>query len=177
MKIKKVDGIIIKWHFSKAYDFIDWNCLFHVMECVNLSKTWINWIRAILNTTKMSILVNGSPTEEFSPVRGIKQGDLLAPFLCLLIGEILRKLISKATDRGIFEGINFDFHEDPISHFPYTDNTIQFIKNNSHSIRGLKKVLVLFQVITGLAKIFDQRMIYHVSNDRVNSTAGGGGIS
>jgi len=35
----------------------------------------------------MSILVNGSPTEEISIQRGLKQGGPLAPFLFLMVAE------------------------------------------------------------------------------------------
>lgn len=76
MKTHKVDGLIVKLDFAKAYDSIDWSCLLHVMECVNLDQKWISWIKAILESTRMSILVNGSPTEEFTPRRGIRQGIL-----------------------------------------------------------------------------------------------------
>lgn len=37
----------------------------------------------------MSILVNGSPTEEINIQMGLKQGDHLAPFLFLVVAEVL----------------------------------------------------------------------------------------
>lgn len=166
MKIHKIDGLIVKLDFSEAYDYVDWSCLLHVTQCANFSNKWINWIREIPKSTKLSVLVNGSPTEEFSPLRGIRQGDPLAPYLFPLLGEILSKLISKAIATGVFNDINFDFHDGQIFHAQYADDTILFIKNDDHSIKGLKKVLLLFQVITGLSINFNKSMVYHVSNDK-----------
>lgn len=166
MKTQGIDGLILKIDFSKAYDTVDWSCLLHVMECVNMNQHWINWIRVILETTKMSILINGSPTEEFSPKRGIRQGDPLAPYMFLLIGEVLSRLIDRAVSTGACQGINFKFHNRTISHFQYADDTVLFIQNSKKAIRGMKRVLLLFQSITGLAINFNKSLVYHTSNDR-----------
>lgn len=36
--------IILKINFSKTYDSINWQCLFHVMECLNMGLKWGKWI-------------------------------------------------------------------------------------------------------------------------------------
>jgi len=38
------------------------------------------WIKMCLVSTPVFILVNESPTEEFKPRRGLRQGDPLTPF-------------------------------------------------------------------------------------------------
>lgn len=139
----------MKIDFLKTYDSIAWGCLLHIMKCVNFNQKWINWISAILKSTKLSILVNGSPTEEFSPLKGIRQGDPLAFYLFLHIGEVLSKLINKALAYGVIQGIKFDFHVHVISHFQYADDTILFIKNEEQSIFGLKKYCFCFKLLQG----------------------------
>lgn len=44
----------------------------------------------------MFVLVNGSPTNEFKMEKGIRQGDLLAPFLFLVVAEGLNGLLRQA---------------------------------------------------------------------------------
>jgi hypothetical protein len=46
---------------------------------------WIAWMKACVCGGSMSVLVNGCPMEEIDIQRGLKQGDLLAPFLFLLV--------------------------------------------------------------------------------------------
>jgi len=53
----------------------------------------------------VSILVNGSPTKEFKPKRGLRQGDPLAPFLFLIVVEGLTRLMTNASSAGIFKDI------------------------------------------------------------------------
>lgn len=72
MRTYRTDGLILNLDFSKAYDSIDWSCLLAVLRCIKLGDKWIRWIEAILLSTRMSILVNGSPTAEFSLSRGIR---------------------------------------------------------------------------------------------------------
>lgn len=46
-----------------------------------------------------------SPTEEFKPTKGLKQGDLLALFLFLIVAEGLSGLVRQAVDKNLLKGI------------------------------------------------------------------------
>jgi len=58
-----------------------------------------------MESASVSILVNGSPTKEFKPKRGLRQGDPLAPFLFLIVVEGLTRLMTNASSAGIFKDI------------------------------------------------------------------------
>jgi len=51
----------------------------------------------------MSILVNGSPTDEFIGERGVCQGNPLAPFLFIMVAEGLGELMREVVRQDLFE--------------------------------------------------------------------------
>jgi len=53
----------------------------------------------------VSILVSGSLTKEFIPTRGLRQGDLMAPFLLLILVEGLAGLVRQVIEKDLYRGI------------------------------------------------------------------------
>ncbi|KAF2286907.1 hypothetical protein GH714_035220 [Hevea brasiliensis] len=62
--------------------------------------------RRDLSYTRVSILVNGRPTSEFNLLNGLRQGDLLPPFLFIIAIKPLSLLIQEACLRGSVEGVS-----------------------------------------------------------------------
>ena len=69
-------NIALKVDISKAFDTLDWNFLMMVLSNFGFSSTFINWILTILNSARLSILVNGKAAGFFSCARGVRQGCL-----------------------------------------------------------------------------------------------------
>lgn len=89
-------ALIIKLDFQKAYDAVNWEFLFSMLSNFGFGPKWISWIKECVTTVKLSILVNGSPTEEFFPQRSLRQGDPLSPFLFTIVAEGLNILLLRA---------------------------------------------------------------------------------
>jgi len=58
-----------------------------------------------MESATISVLVNGSPTEEFKPSRGLRQGDPLAPFLFVVVAEGLAGLVRQACKANLLSGL------------------------------------------------------------------------
>ncbi|GKC31132.1 RNA-directed DNA polymerase, eukaryota, partial [Tanacetum coccineum] len=104
-KHKKVNAMIFKVDFEKAFDSVRWEYLDDILKSFGFGDTWRSWISCCLNFANGSVLINGSPTSEFQFHKGLKQGDTLSSFLFILVMESLHRSFSKVMEAGLFKGI------------------------------------------------------------------------
>ncbi|GJZ44442.1 RNA-directed DNA polymerase, eukaryota [Tanacetum coccineum] len=97
---RKKQSLIFKVDFEKAYDSVRWDFLDDILVKFGFGIKWRGWIQNCLNSSKGSILVNGSPTEEFQFYKGLKQGDPLSPFFIYPCNGKLTYIISTCGERG-----------------------------------------------------------------------------
>ena len=157
---RKCKGLILKLDFEKAFDSVRWDFLLEVLETMNFGSKWCSWIKGVLTSTRISVLVNGSPTAEFSPERGLRQGDPISPLLYNIVAEVLSVMLTSASNKGIFKGIALGNSSNLITHLQYADDTIVFIEDSMESIQGVKRVLQSFQLLSGLKINFDKSTLY-----------------
>lgn len=109
---------------------------------------------------KASILVNGSPTEEFNFERGLRQGDPLSPYHFNIVGEVFHLLMENAKSKGLIEGVKLRHHMKSISHLQFADDTIIFLNQELDNIINLKRLLQCFQLVSGLKFNFGKSSLY-----------------
>lgn len=71
-KKKRQKGILLKLDFQRAYDNLSWNFLFDMLDRFGLPSKWCLWQKDCLHSTSVSVLVNGSPTGEFTMEKGLR---------------------------------------------------------------------------------------------------------
>ncbi|CAJ2637778.1 unnamed protein product [Trifolium pratense] len=147
----KKDLMLFKVDFEKAYDSVDWGYLDDVMGRMSFPTLWRKWIRECVCTATASVLVNGSPTDEFPLRRGLRQGDPLSPFLFLLAAEGLNVLMEAMVARNLFTGYSIGGQGSiRVSHLQFADDTLLLGVKSWANVRALRAVLVLFEIMSGL---------------------------
>lgn len=66
IQYREGNSVIFKIDFAKAFDSVNWDFLEDTMRLLNFYERWILWIGSILRSARPSILINGSPSEEFN---------------------------------------------------------------------------------------------------------------
>ncbi|PNY11765.1 ribonuclease H [Trifolium pratense] len=115
--------------------------------------------QACIFQSSMSILVNGSPTEDFNVERGLRQGDPLSPFLFLIVAEGLAGMMRRVVEIGRFKG----FHVNDNIQFQilqFADDTILMGEGTLDNLRTIKVLLRSFELMSGLKINFVKSKLY-----------------
>jgi hypothetical protein len=161
----KKDLLLFKVDFEKAFDSIDWFYLEAVMKKMNFPTLWRKWIMECVSTASASVLVNGSPTDEFKFERGLRQGDPLSPFLFLIAAEGLNVMMNALVEAGLFSGYKVGDNNNLVSitHLQFADDTLLIGDRSWANFRALKALLILFEATSGLKVNFHKSMLVGVN--------------
>ena len=94
-------NMALKIDIKKAFDSMEWDFILEVLSCFGFSSLFYKWIHAIIISTKLSIIINGSPRGYFSCSRGLRQEDPLSPLLFCLAEEFLNRSLLKIMDNQV----------------------------------------------------------------------------
>jgi hypothetical protein len=139
----------IKLDMSKAYDRVEWDFLEEIMKRMGFARQWINLIMMCVRSVQYAVLINGIPTEKFTPTRGIRQGDPISPYLFLLCAEALSSLLRKAEQDGFLTGVPTSKKGPRINHLFFADDSLLFCKANSQHWHRMEKILETYEKASG----------------------------
>ncbi|XP_058733926.1 uncharacterized protein LOC131605606 [Vicia villosa] len=146
---KGKDCLLFKFDFEKAYDKVSWNFLRYMMRRMGFGARWIKWMEALVFSSKMSVLVNGSRTREFGVEGGLRQGDPISPFLFVIAAEGLKCLINKAVENGDYAGCNVN-GKCFIDILQFADDTLLVGDGSWNYLWAIKSVLKGLELVSGL---------------------------
>ena len=95
---RKEKGLVCKLDIEKAYDHIRWDFLLQILKRMGFDSKWISWINRCISTTSFSVLFNGSHTGFFWSSRGLRQEDLLSPYVFVIGMEAVSCLLKRAVE-------------------------------------------------------------------------------
>ncbi|CAL5439736.1 unnamed protein product [Camellia sinensis] len=107
-------------------------------------------MRECVSTARISALINGSPTKEFSPQKGLRQGDPLSPLLFNLVVEALNILFQRAMELNLLKGVSIGFNQVRLSHLQFADDSLLFCEAELSEVLALKRLLRCFEMASGL---------------------------
>ena len=102
-----------------------------------------------VKSASFSILVNGQPSREFLPSRGLRLGDPLSPFLFILCAEGLSTLLRDAEQRKLIHGVKIGKNVDTISHLFFAEDSSLFIRANEEEVENVLDILSTYKIASG----------------------------
>ncbi|XP_071700087.1 uncharacterized protein [Rutidosis leptorrhynchoides] len=159
-KKRKEKLMIFKIDFEKAYDTVNWDFLDYMLNILGFGASWRSWVHMILQSSRTSILINGSPTKKFKVHIGLRQGDPLSPFLFLIVMEGLHLCIKEKIGEGVFHEVSVGKNPIMVSHLLYADDAIFISKWQRDKFDCMMQVLDKFHVFSGLSINVNKSVVY-----------------
>ena len=145
----KKGNIAIKFDVRKAFDTLDWGFLLRVLKAFGFSSLFVLWIKAILESAHLSVLINGSVEGFFQCSRGVRQGDPLSPLLFCLAEEVLSRGLSNLVEEQKIDLMATPLGIVPPSHVLFADDIMVFMRATKRSLRNLMKFMEEYGLNSG----------------------------
>ena len=148
---KKKSALILLIDFKKAFDSISHTFIENTLKALGFGPDIITWIKTFLKNRDAQILTGGHLTDKIILEQGVPQGDIISPYLFIIMVEILLIKISYTQH---ITGITYAKHEARAETF--ADDTTLFMERNEQNLRNATKYIQHFHQISGLACNIDK---------------------
>ena len=124
----------------------------------------VELIMSCILSVKYSILINGNPTGNIYPTRGIRQRDPLSPYLFLLCVEALSFQLLVAEGQGIIKDVSTSPKGPRINHLFFANDGLLFCRATPIEWNRLAKILEVYEKASGQLLNRDKTSIFFSRN-------------
>jgi hypothetical protein len=160
LQSKKLDGVIFKIDFEKAYDKVKWSFLQQAIRMQGFPHKWCDWVTSFVEGGSVGIKVNDGIGHYFQTLKGLRQGDPLSPMLFNIVVDMLAVLIARAKEDGQVGGLIPHLVEGGVSILQYADDTILFLEHDLDKAINMKLILSFFEQLSGLKINFHKSELF-----------------
>ena len=150
-KKKKGKGglMAIKLDMSKAYDWVEWECLKQIMQKLSFHEKWIDTVMRCVSSVKYAVRINRQPYGSIQPSRGLRQGNSLSPYLFLLCAKGLSALLTLAAQRNTIKGVAAFANGPRISHLFFANDSLIFGRATKSEAKEFQRILRVYELSSG----------------------------
>ena len=102
---KKLDGVVFKVDFEKAYDNVKWPFFQQALRMKVFDEAWRRQVESFTQKGIVGIKVNDDIGHYFQTHKGLRQGDPMSPILFNIVVDMLAILIGRAKEAGQVGGL------------------------------------------------------------------------
>ena len=160
----------VKLDMEKVYDRLEWEFIEAILTRLGFHSKWIGWVMEYISTMSYYVLINGSPKGKIYPSRGIRQGDLLSPYIFIICVEFLgRESVKQVEKPKNHIGIPTHRSGPKVPFLMFVDDCIIFAKASQNACNNINRILQNFCALSGQLVNF-RKSIIQISNNIQGTT-------
>lgn len=129
---------------------MNWNFLETCLKDFGFPNITVKLIMHCVSSSTLSLIWNGKRLPNFSPTRGLRQGDPLSPYLFVLCMEKLSLTISEAVQNNYWKPVQVSKNGPRFSHLFFADDVLLFSKATCDQGRLIADIFNKFGSASGL---------------------------
>ena len=157
-----LNGLVLKIDQYKAFDRVNHNYLFKVIEKMGFGPNFQRWIQILYYNIEACIKHNGFISELFSISRGVRQGCPISALLYVLSVEPFHETICKSP---YISGIQINDIE--VRMFQHADDTTFFVSSLT-SIFSILKIINMYEHASGSKCNIDKTELLTIGRSQID---------
>uniref|UniRef100_A0A8I6Z7X8 Reverse transcriptase domain-containing protein n=1 Tax=Hordeum vulgare subsp. vulgare TaxID=112509 RepID=A0A8I6Z7X8_HORVV len=157
---KKLNGVLFKVDFEKAYGKVKWSFLQQTLRMKGFGDIWRKHVDCFIKKGSVGVKVNDDVGHFSQTLKGLRQGDPMSPILFNILADMLALMIRRANDKDLVGGLVPHLVDGGASILQYADDTILFMEDDIKKARNLKLILCLFEQLSGLKINFHKSELF-----------------
>ena len=129
---------------------------------LGFNRRWVRLIMACVIIATYSVMVNGEAQGYIKSSRGLRQGDLMSPYLFLICVEGLSAFIRRAERDQLFRGIAICRCGPRLSHLFFANNSVIFYRASTSDCGVIHNLLSLYEKASSQKLIRIKRLYFLV---------------
>ena len=151
---KQLTALVLLIDFRKAFDSIDHRFIRTALTAYGFGERLIKWIELFFDKREAFILLGGHKTDTIKLEQGVPQGDVVSPYIFILMVEILLIKINYTKNiKGII------FAKEEARSETFADDTTILIERDERQLRFAIKYIEEFHTLSGLKCNLDKTVV------------------
>jgi hypothetical protein len=142
---RKDKGLVFKIDYEKAYDRVNLDFLYEVLQLRGFGEKIISMIKQMTQGGSVGVKVNDVDRDFFLTGKGLRQGDPFAPLLFNFVVDVFSKMVNKGASCGMITGLCPHLVPGGVISLQYADDTLLFLQNDERNAINLKWTLTCFE--------------------------------
>jgi hypothetical protein len=156
LRVKKLEGLLLKLDFEQAYDRVNWVFLREVLPRKGFSIMVVHRIMQLVMEGQTAININGEIGHFFRNARGVRQGGPLSTILFDFMVDALAAMLARANFAGHVKGVVSHLILGGVTHLQYVVDMMILMEPSDLGVAKLKVLLLCFENMSGLEINFDK---------------------